>query len=179
MGQFVLGLRSLAVKLAVFFVLAALLAWILGGTLWPRPHLVRLTSNHAQFNGDGLCFWQISIEERKQEHARWELMHWVSGAPPAKPVDGRSWHSGAGPISSGGVLYYGGCDAEGKWVIVQIDETKTSIDHPMPDRLAVEQQLARVQAGLPVQQESTILQQRAIVIDPNQSQPMNAGSATP
>ena len=41
MGQVVLGFRSLAVKLAVFVALATVLAWILGGTLWPRP-VVRL-----------------------------------------------------------------------------------------------------------------------------------------
>ena len=41
MGQIVLGFRSLAVKVAVFVALAALLAWILGGTLWPRS-VVRL-----------------------------------------------------------------------------------------------------------------------------------------
>ncbi len=35
MGQIYLGFRSLAVKLVVFFLMAAMLAWILGGTLWP------------------------------------------------------------------------------------------------------------------------------------------------
>ncbi len=36
MGQFALGIRSLLIKGAVFFVMAALLAWTLGGALWPR-----------------------------------------------------------------------------------------------------------------------------------------------
>ncbi|MDG2021380.1 MAG: hypothetical protein P8J59_05480 [Phycisphaerales bacterium] len=36
MGQVYLGFRSLLVKLAVFVVMAALLAWAIGGTLWPR-----------------------------------------------------------------------------------------------------------------------------------------------
>ena len=36
MGQVYLGFRSLLFKIAVFVVMAALLAWVLGGTLWPR-----------------------------------------------------------------------------------------------------------------------------------------------
>lgn len=36
MGQVILGFRSLLVKIAVFVVMAAMLAWILGGTLWPK-----------------------------------------------------------------------------------------------------------------------------------------------
>jgi hypothetical protein len=37
MGQVALGLRSLVIRIVVFVVMAALLAWTLGGTLWPRP----------------------------------------------------------------------------------------------------------------------------------------------
>ena len=37
MGQVALGLRSLVVRIVVFIVMATLLAWVLGGTLWPRP----------------------------------------------------------------------------------------------------------------------------------------------
>ena len=40
MGQVALGLRSLAYRLVVFVIMAAMLAWILGGTLWPRPQSV-------------------------------------------------------------------------------------------------------------------------------------------
>ena len=36
MGQVALGFRSLLVRAAVFFIMAALLAWALGGTLGPR-----------------------------------------------------------------------------------------------------------------------------------------------
>ncbi len=36
MGQVYLGFRSLLLKFAVFVVMAALLAWAIGGTLWPR-----------------------------------------------------------------------------------------------------------------------------------------------
>jgi hypothetical protein len=40
MGQVALGLQSLALRLAVFVVMAALLAWALGGTLFPSPQRV-------------------------------------------------------------------------------------------------------------------------------------------
>jgi hypothetical protein len=41
----------------------------------------------------------------------------------------------------------------------------------MPDRLAVEQQLARIAAGLPIQDAKTIAQQRAAVLDPGSVNP--------
>ena len=68
MGQVALGFRSLLVRAAVFFVMAALLAWALGGTLWPRAVGVLL---------DGVTFagkewvWQAKVDE--------------SPKPPVKP----------------------------------------------------------------------------------------------
>ena len=44
MGQLALGIRSLLLRSAVFVVLAALLAWVLGGTLFPAPQRVNLPS---------------------------------------------------------------------------------------------------------------------------------------
>ena len=38
-AQLFLGFRSLAVKILIFVIMAALLAWALGGTLWPRPQI--------------------------------------------------------------------------------------------------------------------------------------------
>ena len=38
-AQLFLGFRSLAVKILIFVVMAALLAWALGGTLWPRSQI--------------------------------------------------------------------------------------------------------------------------------------------
>ena len=49
MGQVALGFRSLLVRAAVFFVMAALLAWALGGTLWPRAVGVML--DRVSFEG--------------------------------------------------------------------------------------------------------------------------------
>jgi hypothetical protein len=51
MGQFTLGLRSLLIRSTIFVVMAALLAWALGGTLFPRPAISDFHAQRAQFNG--------------------------------------------------------------------------------------------------------------------------------
>ena len=55
MGQFALGIRSLLIRLAVFFVMAVLLAWALGGTLWPRAEVIDLDAMYfADPDADGV-----------------------------------------------------------------------------------------------------------------------------
>jgi len=70
MGQVALGFRSLLVRLAVFFVMAALLAWALGGTLFPRAETANLFSVTA---GEQECFWQVSVGGRVNGQTRWSL----------------------------------------------------------------------------------------------------------
>ena len=53
MGQLVLGFRSLLIKIAIFFVMAGLLAWVLGGALFPQPTMVILP-------GAGEVYWRVS-----------------------------------------------------------------------------------------------------------------------
>ena len=50
MGQVILGFRSLLVKIAVFVLMAAMLAWILGGTLWPKT-AVRVVGEPVEIDG--------------------------------------------------------------------------------------------------------------------------------
>ncbi len=50
MGQVYLGFRSLLFKIAVFVVMAALLAWALGGTLWPKTE-VRRVGEQVEIDG--------------------------------------------------------------------------------------------------------------------------------
>ncbi len=59
MGQVALGLRSLIIKIAVFITMAALLAWALGGTLWPRP--VSAIEQPVQTIGGERFAWQVTI----------------------------------------------------------------------------------------------------------------------
>ena len=50
MGQIYLGFRSLLVKIAIFVVMAALLAWALGGTLWPKTE-VKIVGRPVDIDG--------------------------------------------------------------------------------------------------------------------------------
>ena len=192
MGQFVLGLRSLAVKLAVFFVLAALLAWILGGTLWPRPQ-----STHTQ----GVVFagktwsWRLTIGPRSADDIRWQLVSFVDANKDRSSAVELAWREVAGPLLVDDRMILAGRGDDGTWKLMIMDGSESIVSHAMPDRLAVEQQLARVQAGLPIQDEPTILQQRRMVIDPGidpgidptidpnidpgMAEPMNADTADP
>ncbi len=60
MYQVGLGLRSLAIKSAVFVLLAGLFAWVIGGSIFPGSQVVNLPSVHwqgetwhAQVTGNG------------------------------------------------------------------------------------------------------------------------------
>ena len=58
MGQLALGFRSLLIRLTIFFVMALLLAWALGGTLWPRP-VYAVTMDAS--SGDISWSWEIRV----------------------------------------------------------------------------------------------------------------------
>ena len=91
MGQVVLGFRSLLIKAVIFFVMAGLLAWTLGGTLFPQPTVVNLP-------GAGDIYWRVS-SGGEINGLQWSLMRgdqeiktgrWQSTVGPAI-VDGVSW----------------------------------------------------------------------------------------
>lgn len=167
MGQLALGFRSLLIKSAVFVVMAALLAWALGGTLWPRPQVAELQGvpfAAAQWH------WQLAVGGARGEASwmRWTMMRSIEGEGPI-PFDQQQWIETAGPIATTDALYYAGrlADHEMPWLLVQVDITGEVHSYPMPDRLAVEQQLARLGAGLPLQPLEIIEQQRGRVLDPD------------
>ena len=89
MGQLALGFRSLLVKAAIFFVMAGLLAWALGGTLFPR---------NLNFSGAGEVHWKASLGG-DIDGMQWTLMkgdqelavgHWQSVVGPVI-VEGATW----------------------------------------------------------------------------------------
>ena len=91
MGQLALGFRSLFIKAAVFFIMAGLLAWTLGGALFPQPTIVNLP-------GAGDIYWRVS-SGGEINGLQWSLMRgdqeiktgrWQSTVGPAI-VDGVSW----------------------------------------------------------------------------------------
>ncbi len=91
MGQLALGFRSLLIKVAIFFVMAGLLAWALGGTLFPKPTVINLP-------GAGDVHWRLS-SGGDLNGLQWSLIqngqeiktgNWQSVVGPVI-VDGRSW----------------------------------------------------------------------------------------
>lgn len=171
MGQFALGLRSLAIKAAIFVIMAALLAWALGGTLWPKP--VRATDFKDSVYHKGGVYWRLDVGGKERGEVRWSLM--LNIPHRAVTLIDEGWDDVSGPVLAEGALYVAALSdpAEGglgTWHIERIEMTSlTQLNRtkfPMPDRLAVEQQLERLKAGLPLQDVETIQRQRQTVLDP-------------
>lgn len=171
MGQFALGIRSLLVKAAIFVVMAALLAWALGGTLWPKP--LRATEFKDSVNYKGGVYWRLEVGGKKRGEVRWSLM--INVPHRTVTLIDEGWDDVSGPVLADDTLYIAALSdprdsGPGAWHIERIE--MTSLAHlnrtkfPMPDRLAVEQQLERLKAGLPLQDVETILRQRQVVLDP-------------
>lgn len=155
MGQLLLGFRSLIIKAVIFMIMAALLAWALGGTLFPQPHVAELRSDAARLGSGRAAYWRISIENRQQDHAHWRLMVRTGEASPDEPVDARRWLEGAGPVAAGGgVVYYGARDEDGAWRVVRLAPSGEQSEHEVAGRLEVERLLARAAEGLPAEFET-------------------------
>ncbi|UCD76133.1 MAG: hypothetical protein JSV91_04265 [Phycisphaerales bacterium] len=165
MGQVALGFKNLLIKVAVFVIMAALLAWVLGGELLPRPEVVDMSP--VRFAGKEY-FWQLSVGGRQRGRMVWRMMV-AEDAGRSHPMDNVLWTEVAGPIvASDGLCYAGRASQDERqlWKLVLVEASGVMTAFPLPDRLAVERQLARLQRGLPVQSAETIDQQRSIVLDP-------------
>lgn len=93
MGQVALGLRNMLVRIAVFVVMAALLAWALGGTLWPQP--VSAVQRPVIESGGWQWGWQVTIDPGTNEvsyalarrmSGRWEVVSGGGPFPSAAPL---------------------------------------------------------------------------------------------
>ncbi len=94
MGQVALGLRSLVVRIIVFVVMAALLAWALGGTLWPRP--VSAIQRPVVNAGGSQWGWMVTVDSADQEvfyrlarrrNGQWELVDGGGPFPAVEPLE--------------------------------------------------------------------------------------------
>ena len=95
MGQLVLGVRSLFVRLAIFIVMAILLAWALGGTLWPRP----VSATAITSPSDGASWsWIARISSLGDPMLTYTLQHEGGSAIGA---EGGDWVEVAGFVDSG------------------------------------------------------------------------------
>lgn len=156
-AQVMLGLRSLLVKVAIFFVMAALLAWALGGTLFPRPEVV----DYSRITFQGTEWWLRMLAGGDEPGAvRWFLMERNGGKtypqPALHPADEPlGWLDATTPVVADSTLYVGFRTAQDGWQIAVFEQAAPPTRVlPVLDRLAVERQLARVQQGLPLQDES-------------------------
>lgn len=150
MGQVALGFRSLFIRLAAFVVMAALLAWALGGTLFPRAEVA-----------DGQAFvwrgatWQLRLALGGESRgiARWSLVRSVNDEKPKEwPLAGHDhWVEAAGPLAVEDRLYVGFRNRGAReWTLAAIADNGFEVTS-WPDRLEVERQLARLRSGLPMQ----------------------------
>ncbi len=160
MGQLALGFRSLLTRAAIFFVMAALLAWALGGTLWPRPAYAAVWPEKPVNVGGTSYYWRLTIESGRpgrvtMQRPTWQLMALLPDET-SEPADERTWSGGTGPVHhpSNGIIYFGARDENGQW---WIDDLAGSGAVSMPDRLSVEIQLARLAEGQPLQDREEIL----------------------
>ena len=100
MGQLALGFQSLLFKLAIFVVMAALLAWALGGTLWPRSQWGIVSKP--------LDGWAIRVEVTGAHEVHYHLASFKDGEwINVLPVDGVAfWSDVAGQVRlpDGGIL---------------------------------------------------------------------------
>jgi hypothetical protein len=170
MGQVALGFRSLLVKLAVFFVMAALLAWALGGTLWPRAETYDFPT--VRFDGRD-WYWRLAVGGRNGQGELIRYMLLISEPDgDTSRFDGRQWVDAAGPVLADDALFVAGLASFGPdepWQLFRIDGVEAEAPRAMielPDRLAVERQFERLRAGLPLQDSATIRHHRENVLDP-------------
>lgn len=142
MGQVALGFRSLLVRAAVFFIMAALLAWALGGTLWPRA--VGVFMKPVPFNGKDWS-WRAVIDEASAVSTSLEFRLWFR----EKGNDHFSDYTKLAEtvvfeevlpllVSADDLIIAGMNSVNGTWKIYRVD-TKGEISPAVtyPDRLAV------------------------------------------
>ncbi|MCH2141099.1 MAG: hypothetical protein MK100_08720 [Phycisphaerales bacterium] len=105
MGQVALGLRSLFIRIAVFVVMAALLAWALGGTLWPRP--VSAIQRPVVDVSGSQWGWEVTVDSTSREvsyrlvrrhHGVWDPVEGGGPFPSVEPLNLQSLPLGEGVI---------------------------------------------------------------------------------
>lgn len=115
MGQIALGVRSLLIRLAIFFVMAILLAWALGGTLFPRPVTARAVTMSV---GDATWSWTARITSYSKPALTWLLAREKDGAI-VEHRDG--WLDAIGFIEADGGLFTAALDPKQGWVVLGLN----------------------------------------------------------
>ena len=172
MSQVLLGVRNLSVRIAIFVALAALLVWFLGGSLFPRPDVVVWSTVDVGRAGEGLG--KVRLVEIV--HPRASLpservtfgIEATAGAAGSRYgfdsfercttlptiVEAGSLVSVADPSAYRTAYFvarHAGSDAWNLYEIGGYASCPRAL-HAYPDRFEAERQIARVQAGLSVQE---------------------------
>lgn len=151
MSQVLLGVRNLSLRIAVFVALAAALAWILGGELFPRAKSLpraAIADNGVSarivmwYTPDGIvserAHWRLEVDAGKG--ARRVEPAWAEATDPVVTADGR--------VHVGGLL-------NGVWSVWTVDPNgdapQAVVSASYGDRLEVERQLGRLAFGFPLQ----------------------------
>ncbi|MAB83295.1 MAG: hypothetical protein CMJ24_07650 [Phycisphaerae bacterium] len=131
MGQIALGVRSLLIRLAIFFVMAILLAWALGGTLWPRPVTAQAVTMSV---GDATWSWTARITSYSKPALTWLLAREADG----DIVEHREgWLDAIGFVETDDGLFTAALDPKQGWVVlglkpdgnfVVVDSVDTQLD---------------------------------------------------
>ncbi len=162
MGQVLLGLRSLFVRIAVFVTMAALLAWALGGTLWPRTS-IRKIGTPIVCNGVPI----VLVHQVREPRATYGIATVgadgkVAARTPKVEQMTPAWRDAMTAVASpDGASAAFAFERGGTWSIgvvespAELEAGGGWSDWPVIDRLEAARQLARFAAGLPLQDEET------------------------
>jgi len=170
MWQVVLGLRSLLVKIAVFVVMAALLAWALGGTLWPRTS-IRTIGEPVLCAGVPISLvHQVRDPRATYGIARIGAEGKVVERTPKVEQMTPAWRDALTPVASpDGARAAFAFQVADRWVVAVIEAPAELSsggwrDVEVLDRLEAARQLARFAAGLPLQDADAQQSARAAVL---------------
>lgn len=163
MGQLALGFRSLFIRIAVFVTMAALLAWTLGGTLFPRAEV----ADGPAVGWHGAAWrLRLSLGGESRGLVRWQLVRQEGDRRPEPwPLAGfERWVEASGPVALDDRLAVAfRDDGATEWTLALIKDGGFDTV-ALPDRLEAERQLARLRAGLPVQTRAEALADRERVL---------------
>lgn len=188
MGQLALGLRSLAIRLAIFVVMAALLAWALGGTLLPRAQSAEYDAVDAAGRS---WYWRLDvgghrIPELDPLGVRWTLMVRAPDGPAhAALTDG--WVDVTGPVALDERIWFAGradSNPATEWRLHEVvPAAMGSLEHelrdlaPLSGRLEAELQLARLGAGRPAMGPNEVRELLRVVTGATPAPPAAPASA--
>ena len=171
MWQVVLGLRSLLVKIAIFVTMAALLAWALGGTLWPRTS-IRKIGTPVVCNGVPVVLVHQVREPRAtygiaRIGAEGEIVERTPKVEEMTPAWRDAMTVVASPDGASAAFAFQVAD---RWTVGVIESPADLaggglLDVEVIDRLEAARQLARFAAGLPLQDEASQRAARETVLE--------------